>query len=250
MLGIADAFRATSVQIGGLILPGKAVEKVLQKYCKHLFIHTGNQQFPYQCFGSGVAIRVDGRHFVFCCGHQIDQFNPETVTIRSAPSNVTISGSRLIKPTLNDENRDSDWTDIRAMEYEVDRYGIANLSQEFFPTKAGNIWPISYSDIFILYGYPTERQDIDYSIPHITARATTVQGSYDGPSASRHVHRLKMDRKTIFDADGMSGGAVFYLGNNTEGYFIGLAGMIIRGGSQSDYIHFIEAGFLCQMARS
>jgi hypothetical protein len=250
MLGIADAFRATSVRIGDLIVPGRSVERVLQKYCKHLFIHTGDMQFPYQFFGSGVAIKTERKHFILCCGHQIDQFDPETVTIRSAPTNVTISGSRLIKPTLTDENEDSDWVDARAMEYEVDRYGIANLSQEFFPTNTNNIWPSSYAGTFILYGYPTERQDIDYSIPHITARATTVKGDYDGASASPHVHRLRMDRKVIFDADGMSGGAVFYLGENTEGYFVGFAGMIIRGGARSEYVHFIEASFLTLMVQS
>jgi hypothetical protein len=250
MIGITDAFRATSVRIGDLIVPGKSVERVLQKYCKHPFIQSGDPKFPYQFFGSGVGIKVEGRHFVFCCGHQIDQFNPETVTIRSAPTDVTISGSRLIKPTLTDENRDADWVDVRAIEYEVDRYGIANLSQEFFAINGNNIWPSSDAGIFILYGYPTERQDINYEIPHITARATTVKGRYDGASASPHVHRIKMDRKTIFDADGMSGGAVFYLGENTDGYFIGFAGMIMRGGARSDYIHFIEAGFLSLIGQS
>ena len=90
---------------------------------------------------------------------------------------------------------------------------------------------------------------MDYLLPHITARATQVTGTYDGKSNSPHVHRLEMNRKENFDADGMSGGPVFYIGaRGIARYFIGLAGMVIRGSQTSDILHFIEADYLLLMA--
>jgi hypothetical protein len=57
-----------------------------------------------------------------------------------------------------------------------------------------------------------------------------------------------MDRKAIFQTDGMSGGSVFYIGRAAGSFFIGFAGMIIRGSETSEIIHFVDANFLAQMA--
>jgi hypothetical protein len=51
-----------------------------------------------------------------------------------------------------------------------------------------------------------------------------------------------------FDADGMSEGPVFYIGGAPGSYFVGFAGMIMRGGKASNYLHFMAADFLIQMA--
>jgi hypothetical protein len=75
-----------------------------------------------------------------------------------------------------------------------------------------------------------------------------VSGEYAGQSNSPHLHRIKMGRKEIFDVDGMSGGPIFYLGTTGVGeYFAGFAGMIMRGGAKSDFIHFIDAEFMLKM---
>jgi hypothetical protein len=247
--GILGQLLATSVEVGGFFVPGSQVEKTLHRYCKKLFIHTGIAEFPYQFFGSSTALKIADRHLLFCCGHQIDQFNPENVSFLHAGTNHTISSARKIWPTVTEENKDSDWIDVRGLEYPIPKYEIPNLTSQFFPVRLGsNVWPTNFHKTFILFGYPTERQRVDYEIPHVHGSATCVNGEYAGKSNSPHLHRIKMSRKEVFDADGLSGGPVFYLGTTGLGqYFIGFAGMIMRGGSASEFIHFIEADFILKM---
>jgi hypothetical protein len=134
-----------------LAIPGSQIEKTLQKYCKHIFILTGSQQFPYQFFGSGTAIKVDDRYFVFCCGHQIDRFAPEQVAIFQQATNETFTGSNLIKTTITEANKDTDIIDVRAMEFVVGNYHIPNLSHQFFESARGkNVWPQNFDQHFIV----------------------------------------------------------------------------------------------------
>jgi hypothetical protein len=248
-IGILGGLLATSVDVGGVFVPASQVENTLHKFCKKLFIYTGDQKFVYQFFGSATALKIGDRHLLFCCGHQIDQFNAEAVSFLHIGANHTISGSRKIWPILTEENKDTDLIDLRAIEYPVEKYGIQNLSSQFFPIRCGkNVWPANFHGTFVIFGYPTERQRVDYEIPHVHGSAVYVQGEYVGPSSSPYLHRIKMRRSKIFDADGMSGGPVFYLGKTGIGqYFIGFAGMTMRGGAQSDFLYFIEAEFMLKM---
>ncbi len=45
----------------------------------------------------------------------------------------------------------------------------------------------------------------------------------------------------------MSGGPVFYTGRIGVSFFIGWAGMIMRGGDNSEYLHFLAAQHLIEM---
>jgi hypothetical protein len=209
-LPIMEYLARTSVDVCGFFIPARSLEDTLKKYCKQLFILTGNNNYPYRLLGS----------------------------------------SRMIWPNVTDENRDTDWIDVRGLQYRVDDYKIPNLTNDFFrivPNK--NVWPanakIGQHHTFILFGYPTEQQIVDYEIPHIHSTAVCTTAEYDGPSQSPHIHRLRMTRKDTFDSDGLSGGPVFYLGSTGAGeYFAGFAGMIVRGGQKSDLIHFVETSFL------
>ena len=136
-LGILGSLLATSVDVGGIFVPAPQVDKTLHKFCKKLFIHTGDPQFPYQFFGSAAALKIGDKHLLLCCGHQIDQFNPETVSFLHVGTNHTISSSRKIWPTLTEENKDTDWVDVRGLEYQVEKYKIPNLSSQFFPIQRG-----------------------------------------------------------------------------------------------------------------
>lgn len=248
-IGVLGSLVARSIDVGGLFIPASQAEKTLHKFCKKLFIHTGDPQFPYQFFGSATALKIADRHILFCCGHQIDQFDPEAVSFLHIGTNHTVSAGRKIWPTLTDDNKDTDWIDVRGLEYPIEEYSIPNLSSQFFSIQPGrNVWPKDFDGTLFLFGYPTERQLVDYEIPHVHGVAIYVSGEYAGPSGSPHLHRIRMNRTAVFDADGMSGGPVFYLGRReAEEYFAGFAGMIVRGGAKSDYIHFIEAEFMLRM---
>jgi hypothetical protein len=101
---------------------------------------------------------------------------------------------------------------------------------------------------FMVYGYPSCLQDVDYSSPKIAARAVEIKATYDGGTSSPHLHRIKMTRNSQFDPDGMSGGPVFYIGSKKGTFFVGWAGIVMRGSASSEYLHFLAANFLIEMA--
>jgi hypothetical protein len=91
-------------------------------------------------------------------------------------------------------------------------------------------------------------QLVDYEQLRIEALCIEINGEYTGVTTAPYLHRIKMDRKQTFDMEGMSGGPVFYLGRRDRNFFVGFAGMIMRGSATSDYVHFIPAEFLIHVA--
>jgi hypothetical protein len=96
--------------------------------------------------------------------------------------------------------------------------------------------------------YPSERQVVDYEESRIQARPLEVPGIYDGGTGSPHLHRIKMQREKPFDADGLSGGPIFYVGGSPGNYFAGFVGITVRGSATSDYLHFIATQHLIDIA--
>jgi hypothetical protein len=248
-LGLERTRIARAVQIGSVWHEPDNVEDVLHRYCKHVFANTNDAEFPHAFPGSASAIRIAGRHFLFCCGHQIKDWKFDQIAFRPYNSNVTATGSSLAVPLVTEDNADTDYIDARIFEYEVSKYKYSNLAHEFFPLDQSRIWPDNSQNLpLLVYGYPTELQNVDYDAPKIAAHAVEVMASYEGGTSSPHLHRIRMDRKRRFNADGMSGGPVFYIGREKNNFFVGWAGMIMRGSSTSDLLHFLSAHFLIEMA--
>lgn len=235
-----------SVRIGQILVPARAIERIVHRYCKQIFAHTGHEIYPYRLLGSSTCIDLDGATYVVCCRHQIDEIQGDDVSIVHGPDNVTISAS-MIRTITADKNHDI--SDICALRFNAEDYDISNLGSWFFPLCEGNTWPVGGIGKFIVVGYPSSLQADGFYPESIASKAVAIIADYDGPSASAHLHRLKMTRKTTFGSDGLSGGPVFYVGAGTDGYFIGLAGMIQRGSETSEFLHFFDAKILKRIIR-
>ncbi|MDB5610115.1 MAG: hypothetical protein JWP25_7015 [Bradyrhizobium sp.] len=156
---------------------------------------------------------------------------------------MSATSTRVVR--ITDDNKDEDTIDVSAFEFDIERYGVANLTSKFFPIDDARTWPTGTAQMpFMAFGYPSGRQLFDED--HIGARCIEVQAVYDGGSSSPHLQRMKMQKP--MDADGMSGGPVFYIGGGPGSYFAGFAGMLLRGGRASAYLHFMSAGFLLDLA--
>jgi hypothetical protein len=140
------------------------------------------------------------------------------------------------------------------MEIDPDLYEIPNLEREFFPLVRGDCWPNGTTGDLFAYGVPSklqryvlggENQDALEQINFITA---LVSGRYLGPSHATGLHRAEFVRSEQFDVDGMSGGPVFHIGRDRAGLFIGLAGMMMRGGSTQ--FHFMDSSMLLQFGQT
>jgi hypothetical protein len=246
ILGLTNAL---SVQVGSLWHDSMILEQVLHKFCKHVFVVTGDEQFPYAFRGSGAAVKIAGRHFLFCCRHQIGDCTPDQIAIRISHEKQILSASTIRWPRSMDGDEDTDSTDFVVFEFFLNNYQVPNLTSEFVPLDEERIWPTGSIKLpFMVFGYPSERQDVDYEADSIRANCLEVPGIYDGGTSSPHLHRIKMQREKAFDADGLSGGPIFYVGGSAGRYFAGFAGITARGSASSDYLHFITAHHLVNVA--
>jgi hypothetical protein len=221
------------------------LENILRKFCKPIFALTGDAQYPYCRVGSGTAVKFAGRHFLFCCRHQIREYTPDKIAIPLSFEAKIMSASTMRALAITEANCGEDTTDVAVFEYSPDGYGVPNLTSEFFPTDDLRIWPMGSAQMpFMVFGYPSSRQLFDEE--RIGAKCIEVKARYDGGTSSPHLQRVVTEQP--LGADGMSGGPVFYIGGAPGNLFVGFAGMVMRGGERSRYLHFMASEFLIQIA--
>src|ERR1700722_12531814 len=124
---------ALSVQIGAVWHDSLTLEYALHKFCKHIFVVTGDEQFPYSFRGSGSAVKIAGRHFLFCCRHQIGDCMPDQIAIRISHEKQILSASTIRWPRSMDGDEDTDSTDFVVFEFFLNNYQVPNLTSEFVP---------------------------------------------------------------------------------------------------------------------
>jgi hypothetical protein len=241
--------RESAVRVGTIWVPGRQVEATLARYTKQLFCLTHVDAYPYTFLGSSSGMRFREKCYLVWCRHQTRQYNPNDVTIPVEDGKTLISGSRFLYVEPDPSNDGEDFTDLCAMEFLPKNYGVANLDASFFALNEHDCWRGNADAIFFLYGFPTSLRNVDYEVPHVNVRQVVTSGRYVRSTSARGLHCIEMTRTTEFPADGLSGGAVYHLARDRHGYFVGLAGTIMRGGSSSDYIHFLDVRFLLEMLK-
>jgi hypothetical protein len=75
-----------------------------------------------------------------------------------------------------------------------------------------------------------------------------TSGEYDSSSHARYVHALKITGKKTFTQDGLSGGPVYHVAEDKNGFYVGLVGIMVRGGNHR--VHFIDVRFVLSLLRS
>jgi hypothetical protein len=241
--------RASAVRIGTIWIPSRQVEATLARYTKQLFCLTHVDDFPYAFLGSATGIRFGSKCYLVWCRHQTRQYKPDDVTIPVEDGKMLISGSRFLYVEPDNSNDGEDFTDLCAMEFQPENYGIPNLDASFFSLNEGDCWRGNADAQFFLYGFPTTLRNVDYEVPHVHVCQVTTSGRYIRSTKARALHCIEMTRTARFSADGLSGGAVYHLAKDSNGYFVGLAGTIMRGGEASNYIHFLDVRFLMELLK-
>jgi hypothetical protein len=245
-LDLSQLSKHIAIRVGSVWAPPAQAEKMIGQFCKQIFCVNDSDTYPYTFRGSGVAVKIMNEHLVFCCDHQLANYTPEQVAVHARIDDRLIHASVIIRPNVTSSNFDGDVIDLRALKYEMIDYPLANLSTTFFAMNPDRHWPADSTPNLIVFGFPFERQEVDYEAPRVRARLVRIHGEYVGPTSSPWVHQLRMSRRVRFDPDGMSGGPVFYLGRSGSEYFLDLAGVVIRGSEQSENLYFIEAQALLE----
>jgi hypothetical protein len=241
--------RESAVRIGTIWVPGRQVETTLARYTKQLFCLTHHDTCPYAFLGSASGIRFGSKCYLVWCRHQTREYPPNDVTIPIEDGKTLISGSRFLYVEPAPSNDGEDFTDLCAMEFEQEKYGVANLDASFFRLNEADCWQGDADAQFFLYGFPTALRKVDYETPHVHVSQVTTSGRYVRATRARALHCIEMTRTKEFSSDGLSGGAVYHLTRGPNGYFVGLAGTIMRGSESSDYIHFLDVRFLVELLK-
>jgi len=239
---------ASAVRIGKLWVPGRNTEKTLGKYTKQIFCLNGHEQYPYSYLGSASAVRFGEKCFILWCQHQTKGYSPNDVTIPIEGGKTLISGSTHHVVTEDESNADEDYKDLCAMQFVPDNYRSPNLEAAFFPLHEQDAWRGNRDTRFQVFGFPTELRRVDYEQPHVHVGQVTTSADYGQASNARYLHSLDITGKQSFDADGMSGGPVYHVAQDREGFYIGLAGVTVRGNRQ--HMHFIDVRFILSLLKS
>ena len=245
---LSGRIEASAVRVGKLWVPGRHAETVLGNYTKQTFCLTGHEQYPYCFFESATAARLGDKCFLLWCRHQTREYAPNDVTIPIEGGTILVPGSRLLFVDDDENNADEEFKDLHAMEYVPENYKSPNLEAAFFPIHEADVWKGNPDANFYLFGYPTELRSVDYELPHVHVQQVVTTAEYNGASHARYVHTHKITGKKSFNQDGLSGGPVYYVAKDKGGFYIGLAGIMVRGGNQR--IHFIDVRFVLSLLRS
>jgi hypothetical protein len=170
------------------------------------------------------------------------------VTIPIEGGKTLVSGSRLLFVNDDESSADEDYKDLHAMEFVPEKYHSPNLEAAFFPMHEADVWKGNPDSSFYLFGYPTELRLVDYELPHVHVQQVVTSGEYAGSSHARYVHSLRITGKKTFAQDGLSGGPVYQVAKDKYGFYVGLVGIMVRGGNQR--VHFIDVRFVLSLLRS
>lgn len=250
MEDIAAGIGNNYVRIGTLLVPPSEVVKTLHRYAKPLICENDWEGHPFSIRGTTTAMNICARYFYLFSRHQIKDYDPGAIAIfpLAARGEQLIGGGtgHWIEPTASNDGEE--FLDVFGMEIEPESYTIQNLSSEFFPVIVGDCWPTNTTGSLIAFGVPSELQNYSPAEDDVGSGSAiefltvVVSGRHRQASHARWVHEAQMIRTEEFPVDGLSGGPVFHLGRDAHGHFIGLAGMIMRGGPKSFY--FVDTGFL------
>lgn len=236
---------ASSVRIGNVLIPARAAEATLARYAHLLFCLNDSSLAPYSLRGTGSAVKLNDRHLLFYCRHQVPDYPPDKIAVSVDDGRNMITASRAVWITAS-ELEPEEHHEICAVEFVPNDYATPSLGSCFFSCDFQLTWKKSEIIALFITGYPTGFYQVDYQdAPGIHVKQIITSGTYNGLGSSG-LHSMKMTRSEIFPADGLSGAPVFFLTRIGREFKIGFAGLTVRGSNTSNFIHFVDCQHLFQ----
>jgi hypothetical protein len=236
----------SAVRVGSIWVPEEQLPQVLAPYTKLVFCLTSSDDHPYSLRGSATGLRFQGQHLLFCCAHQIAEQSPRNVVIPvDKTGRKLVSGTRIIRLNELPEIAGEEVVDVCAIYFDPADYGEPQLERGFFDIKGADLWDLEPHTTFLAYGYPTSLReygtdDINGALSDIKVKMTATAGRYHHRSSAAGLHAIALERSATYSSDGLSGGAVFHLGEDAAGFYCGFAGIVVRGSDTSNIIYFMD----------
>jgi hypothetical protein len=236
-----------SVRIGSIWVPVRNLSAALARHTKLVFCLTGSEDHPYSIRGSATGLKLRDRHLLFCCGHQIAGVEPRDVVIPLDKTGRTlISGQRMVKLDHQIEQlQGEEILDVVAMHFDPAKYDPSPTDLGFFDIKGADVWNGDPQTTFLIFGYPTSLRSVDVddvsgALSGLQVKMIVASATYDYASQASGLHAIRLQRSGDYSSDGLSGGTVYHLGEDAQGFYCGFAGLVVRGGETSDLLHFLD----------
>ncbi len=241
----------SALRIGRTWIPARQVPDALKRYARAVFCHNHSEQHPYSLRGTATGLRWRNRCMLFWCKHQTVGYAPNDVIVpMDSEGKFLISGSTFVQMVPQIPSHDEEFFDLCGMHYEPASYGASsNVERGFFELIEADVWRGDPDSTFMLFGYPTSLRKVDYDAPSIALKQIVTSAIYRSASRAASVHAIEMARTLDFSVDGLSGGAVFHLGQDAQGFYCGFAGVILRGSETSNLVHFLDVRVMLQFLR-
>lgn len=244
---IFGQFAGHGVDVNGLIVPARSIERVLARHAFNLFVNNNDETFKVSLLGSATAVRYRGREILLTTQHQLLGIDESQVAM------LTDSGSHIITSGGSRSYRthsDTDAYDIIAFDFTEPCGDQPELKKRFFeltrsPPNVLNIHILA----ILLSGYPAFDQKYEIvENNHVgLARRQIVCLPHRQPG-DEALMTIEAVRTLEVDPDGMSGGSAFVIQleqGRPSAYF---AGIIVRGGRK--YFQILKAGFVIDFLNS
>lgn len=241
---LIDRLANTSVRLNGVAIPAtpqSALTSALARYVDNLIVWNDHDTYKVSLVGSAVPIRFEGRYFLLCTNHQLQQSQPENVSLlgRDGKDIITSSGLRR----FDDQNNPA-YLDLAAFEFTEPCEAHPHLKERFFNLREVPPDAINTDVIFaIVAGFPSTDQNYDLEENnHIGKFKRIVLCQPNPESYDPKLMCLTTNGPLGFDPDGMSGGSAFVvqrIGGEFRAYF---AGVVVTAGV--DRFHIIKVGYI------
>lgn len=156
-----------------------------------------------------------------------------------------IGGTQFIQlspfvPELEGE----DMLDVCATHFDPKRYGEPPIERGFFDIGGADVWSGVRENSLLVFGYPTSLRKIQIddlgALESLKFSLTVTSARYSHPSSAKGLHAIHLQRKGEHTSDGLSGGTLYQVGEDAQGFYCGFAGLILRGSNSSNNLYFMD----------
>lgn len=244
---IISTFAKHSINVNGLIIPGRLIEATLARHARNLVVYNDDEVYRVSLPGSATAVRYQGREILLTTQHQLKGIDRSRVAllVDSSGNIITSGGFRAYQP-----HPETDAYDLVAFDFEgpcKERPEIAKWFFEF--NQPPPDVPSNQIMAILLCGYPTSEQAYDVQESnHIGVVCRHIVCEPDSQPSDPAVLLVRAVSPLQVNPDGMSGGAAFVIQMQHGEMHAYFAGVVVRGGKE--FFHILKAGYVFAFLKS
>jgi hypothetical protein len=222
--------------------------KEQERPSRPVLFFTKESEFPYWGKGSSFFVASDQHVYWVTARHVMEnqEASPHDLMITPGDdSAISIPFNELLQIVKGPDNED--FRDIYMLRVNMEEFWEStdselyawNIDRDFYDCSK-----LSTGEELFLLGFPSESRFVDYDVKRIHFTQAVLRDIYNGPTTEEHCHELRLETSiTLEELDGLSGGVVFRYPREPKEPSQ-LAGLLVRGTSQSGIIRFIDCAVI------